>query len=72
MNNFERVDDYDTIINYLFNNTGGYDNKYAIYRRNIVSDTFDVIDISSMSAYELIDTLARKALYKKVGGKWMI
>ena len=67
MSSFEKIDDYETIINYLFNNTGGYDNKYAIYRRNrVVPDMFDAVDISSMSACELIDTLERTALYRKV------
>ena len=67
MSEFEKIDDYETIINYLFNNTGGYDNRYAIYKRNrVVPDMFDVIDISSMSACELIDMLERTALYKKV------
>lgn len=70
MSSFEKIDDYETIINHLFNNTGGYDNEYAIYKRNrAVPDMFDVIDISSMSACELIDMLERTGLYKKVGGK---
>lgn len=70
MSSFEKIDDHETIINYLFNNTGGYDNEYAIYERNrVVHDMFNVIDISSMSACELIDMLERTALYKKIGEK---
>ena len=56
-------------LNNYQKNTGGYDNKYAIYRRNrVVPDMFDAVDISSMSACELIDTLERTAVYRKVGG----
>lgn len=62
---YEMIDDYETIINYLYNNSEGFENKYALYTKNITYGYYDIVDLSTMSATDLIDLLERKPLYIK-------
>ena len=64
---YEPIEDYETIIDCLYNNHGGYEDKYAIYVKNTILGCFyETVDIEKMSACELIYLLKRKPLYRKV------
>ena len=61
-----QVDDYEIILRYLYNNPNGYENKYALYKRNtFISDIMEEVDITSMSGEEVVELVLRKPLYKK-------
>ena len=64
---YEQIDDYETILNCLYNNPNGYENKYTIYKRNnIISDIMEEVDVSSMRGEEVVDLIYRKPLYRKI------
>ena len=64
---YEQIDDYETILNCLYNNPNGYENKYTIYKRNnIISDIMEEVDVSSMRGEEVVELIYRKPLYRKI------
>ena len=67
---YTKIDDLETILDYLYKNPNGFDNQYTIYRRNnYISDIMEVVDITSMSGEELVNLLYRIPLYIKGGEK---
>lgn len=63
---YEQVDDYEDILNCLYNNPNGVENRYTLYKRNgMVSDMMEEVDISSMSGEDVVDLIYRKPLYRK-------
>lgn len=64
---YEQIDDYEDILNCLYNNPNGVENRYTLYKRNnMVSDMMEEVDITSMSGEEVVELLYRKPLYIKV------